>query len=45
MENQRSKIEDMLTFTRSGNYSRYQALVKEWGTSMDADFEDWLEKL
>lgn len=45
MENQRDKVEQMLMFTRSGDFPRYQALVKGWGTSMDADFSEWLKTL
>ncbi|MDE2428269.1 MAG: collagenase [Burkholderiales bacterium] len=45
MEKQRSKVEQMLRFTRNGDYPRYQALVKTWGTSMDADFNAWLAEL
>ncbi|SQH75829.1 protein of unknown function, might be Microbial collagenase [Shewanella benthica] len=35
----------MLTFTRKGDDPRYQALVKQWGTSMDDEFKTWLVKL
>ncbi|WP_394200516.1 collagenase [Shewanella waksmanii] len=45
MEQQREKVETMLSFTRNGDYARYQALVKQWGTSMDADFQAWLKTL
>lgn len=45
MEKQRDKIEQMLRFTRQGDYPRYQALVKTWGTSMDADFANWTQDL
>ena len=45
MENQRDKVEQMLFFTRRGDYPRYQALVKQWGTSMDEDFDAWLASI
>lgn len=45
MEQQRSKVDAMLAFTRAGDYPRYQALVRSWGSSMDADFQGWLAKL
>ncbi|QLE86309.1 collagenase [Shewanella sp. Scap07] len=45
MEQQRDKVETMLGFTRNGDYARYQALVKQWGTSMDDDFQVWLKTL
>ena len=45
MENHKDKIDNMLTFTRKGDYPRYQALVKQWGTSMDDEFKAWLVKL
>lgn len=37
------KIQQMLSFTRNGDYPRYQALVQSWGTSMDAEFAHWLQ--
>lgn len=43
LEQQREKIEQMLFFTRQGDYPRYQSLVIEWGTSMDEDFDKWLD--
>ncbi|NRA60479.1 MAG: collagenase [Psychrobium sp.] len=43
MENQRDKVEDMLSHVRRGDYARYQKVVKIWGTSMDADFHQWLD--
>lgn len=43
LENQREKIEKMLTFLRAGDLPRYQALVRSWGTSMDQGFTDWLK--
>lgn len=42
MENQRDKVEEMLFHVRRGDYPRYQKIVKQWGTSMDADFHRWL---
>jgi len=45
MEQQRDKVEQMLFFTRQGDFPRYQALILEWGTSMDDDFHRWLETL
>ncbi len=45
MERQRAKVEQMLAFTRAGDYPRYQALVRAWGTSMDAEFAQWLDAL
>ena len=45
MEQHKDKIDTMLSFTRSGDYPRYQALVNEWGTSMDDEFRRWLKTL
>ena len=45
MEQHKDKIDTMLTFTRSGDYPRYQALIKQWGTDMNADFQAWLSSL
>lgn len=45
MEHHRDKLETMLGFTRKGDYPRYQALVREWGTSMDEEFSLWLKKI
>ena len=45
MEKHRPKIDQMLVFTRSGDYPRYQSLVRSWGTSMDKEFATWLESL
>ena len=42
MEQHRDQIELMLSLTRQGFYSRYQALVKQWGTQYDAEFSQWL---
>jgi len=43
MENQRDKVDEMLSHVRRGDYSRYQKIVKDWGTSMDSDFHAWLD--
>ncbi len=43
MEKQRSKVDQILKFTRVGDYPRYQALVRSWGVSMDEEFNGWLE--
>lgn len=43
MEEQRDKVEEMLFHVRRGDYVRYQKIVKDWGTSMDADFHTWLD--
>ncbi|MEC4726456.1 collagenase [Shewanella sp. D64] len=45
MEQHKDKIDTMLTFTRKGDYPRYQALIKQWGTDMDANFQAWLNTL
>ncbi len=45
MEKQRPKVEQILAFTRSGDYPRYQALVRSWGNSMDQEFALWLDGL
>ena len=45
MENQREKVEEMLFHTRRGDFPRYQALILQWGTSMDEAFHTWLETL
>lgn len=42
MEQQRPKVEAILQLLRNGDYPRYQALVRSWGTSMDQDFRQWL---
>ena len=42
LEQQRPKIDKMLTLLRNGDYPRYQALVRSWGTSMDQGFSLWL---
>lgn len=41
LEKQRPKIEQMLRFTRAGDYPHYQALAKSWGTQLDAEFAAW----
>lgn len=43
MENQRDKIEEMLFHVRRGDFTRYQEIVKNWGSSMDEDFHTWLD--
>ncbi|GIU46593.1 collagenase [Shewanella colwelliana] len=45
MENHKDKLDTMLGFTRKGDYPRYQALIKQWGTSMDEEFQTWLQGL
>ncbi|MCH8617975.1 collagenase [Undibacterium sp. TS12] len=45
MEKHRPEVERMLVLTRSGDYPRYQSLVRSWGTSMDQEFAQWLEGL
>lgn len=45
MEKQPAKVENMLTHVRRGDYLRYQKVVKNWGTSMDANFHAWLDKV
>ncbi|QYK06342.1 collagenase [Shewanella zhangzhouensis] len=45
MEHHRDKLEQMLGFTRNGDYPRYQALVRQWHTSMDEEFSLWLKKI
>lgn len=44
-EKHRDKLDQMLQFTRNGDYPRYQALVLSWGSSMDEDFALWLQQL
>jgi len=43
MEKQRDKIDIMLSHVRRGDYARYQKIVKDWDTTMDADFHAWLD--
>ena len=45
LEQHKDKIDEMLVFTRKGDFPRYQALVSQWGTSMDAEFQTWLAEL
>lgn len=45
MEKHRDKIEQILSFTRSGDFPRYQALIRSWSSSMDAEFAMWLTGL
>jgi len=45
MEKHRTEIDHMLNLTRKGYYPQYQALVKSWGTSFDAEFANWLTQL
>jgi microbial collagenase len=45
LEQQPDKAGSMLQLLRRGDYPRYQALVKGWGTSLDADFQRWLVQL
>lgn len=45
LERHRYEIDRMLAFTRVGDYPRYQALVKSWGVSFDAEFAVWLEEI
>ncbi|AZP14421.1 collagenase [Undibacterium parvum] len=42
MEKHRDKIEQMLNFTRNGDFPRYQSLIRSWGDSMDVEFASWL---
>lgn len=45
MEQQRSKIDNMLAYVREGDWQGYQNLIKSWGTSLDKDFALWLDEL
>lgn len=45
MEKHRPEIDQMLVFTRTGDYPRYQSLVRSWGSSMDKEFAAWLDHL
>ncbi|MDB2386903.1 collagenase [Shewanella sp.] len=45
LERHRDKVDQMLTFTRQGDYPRYQALVAQWGSTMDSEFQTWLAAL
>ncbi len=42
IEQHPAKTSQLLQFWRAGDYPRYQALVKSWGTSLDAGFKQWL---
>lgn len=45
LERHREQIEQMLAFTRIGDYPRYQALIRSWGNSLDDEFAAWIESL
>lgn len=45
LEQHPDKVSQLLQFLRRGDYPRYQALVKGWGNSLDADFQRWLATL
>lgn len=45
MEKHRTKVDEILTHTRSGDYLGYQSLVAQWGTSLDEEFSLWLSTL
>jgi hypothetical protein len=45
LERHREQIQQMLIFTRTGDYPRYQSLVRSWGQTMDTEFDDWLDTL
>ncbi len=45
MEQHRELIDEMLVHVRSGNWQGYQQLIKTWGTSLDAEFSQWLQSL
>lgn len=45
LEKHQPQIEQMLALTRVGDYPRYQALVRSWGSSMDEEFAAWLATL
>lgn len=42
LQQQRPKADVMLKLLRNGDYPRYQALVRSWGTSMDQAFSQRL---
>ncbi|WP_206099511.1 collagenase [Rheinheimera riviphila] len=44
LEQQRPQVDRMLNLLRNGDYPRYQALVRSWGTSMDQEFSLWLKQ-
>jgi len=43
MENQRDAVEEMLVLMREGDNLGYQALIHKWGTTLDANFSEWLK--
>lgn len=45
LEQHPDKVSQLLQLLRRGDYPRYQAVVKGWGTSLDADFQRWLVTL
>lgn len=45
LERHREEIDRILGFTRVGDYPRYQALVRSWGNTFDAEFTVWLDGL
>jgi len=45
LEQHPDKVSQLLQLLRRGDYPRYQALVKGWGSSLDADFQRWLVTL
>ncbi|MCV2365679.1 collagenase [Paucibacter sp. DJ1R-11] len=45
LEQERPRLDHMLSFTRAGDYPRYQALVRSWGQDLDAAFSAWLGTL
>ena len=45
IEQHPAKTSQLLQFWRAGDYPRYQALVKSWGTSLDAGFKQWLAQI
>lgn len=45
IENHKDKVDEMLEFTRKGDYPRYQALLTQWGSNMDKEFQTWLKTL
>ena len=45
MEQHRGLIDEMLVHVRLGNWQAYQALIKSWNTSLDAEFSQWLGTL
>lgn len=45
MERHRDELEQMLSFTRRGDYPRYQALLRGWGSRFDNEFSQWLQQI